>query len=82
MVVTRLPGHPLTAEVGDRCVLGPVEQLGGKPGLTPPLGQGISGEARGRGLAGEKVKHSSGEAIRSDHLSIGIRWVQNDSRAI
>lgn len=50
MVVTRLPGHPLTAEVGDRCVLGPVEQLGGKPGLTPLPGAGYQWGGQRQGL--------------------------------
>lgn len=63
--VTRLPGHQPTAEVSDGVQLGPAERLGGKLGPSSPSpGQGLGGEAGGRGMAEEyKGKHSSGESL-------------------
>lgn len=65
--VTRLPGHQPTAEVSDGCILGPAEQLGGMLGPSSPSpGQGVSGEAGGRGMAGV----NSGNRFRPEYLRL------------
>lgn len=69
MAVTGLPGHHPTAGISDGCDLGSAEQLRGKAGSDPTSsGQGLSGEAQGRGPAGEhKVRHMVGNQFRASY---------------